>query len=587
MKLKRTFTCGELTEKQAGKEVVLNGWVSNWRDHGGVIFIDLRDRYGTTQIVFRPELAALQQQAKKLRSEFVVALRGQVALRPPEAINPQKKTGKIEVICRELEVLNPSETPPFEIKEYIDISEDLGLKYRYLDLRREHLKRNILFRHSLAQETRRFFNHEGFVEIETPILTKSTPEGARDYLVPSRLQPGKFYALPQSPQTYKQILMIAGFDKYYQIVRCFRDEDLRSDRQPEFTQIDVEMSFVEEEDVLGTVERFMLRLFKNILNEELSLPLPRLSYAEAMSRYGSDKPDTRFGLELNEVTHLFFKSEFKIFRSIAENSGYIGALVVPEAAPYSRKQIDSLNDYVKAMGCKGLAHFKIREGKFEGGISKFLKNEGAEALKFPWKVESDALVLLVADENREFAQTILGFLRNRLAEELNLTNDAGNALLWVVDFPLLEYNEEEKRYEARHHPFTAPREEDISLLDAEPEKVRARAYDLVLNGMEIAGGSIRIHTAELQEKIFRTLQISEEKAREKFGFLLEALRFGAPPHGGIAFGFDRMVMLLSGANSIREVIAFPKTARAVGLLENTPSAVSDQQLKELGINIIK
>ncbi len=586
MRLKRTHTCGDLTKEFVDKEVVLNGWVENWRDHGGVIFIDLRDRYGKTQIVFYPQYEAFYGQAKKLRAEYVIAVKGIVRLRPPEAVNPKLKTGDIEIEVTDLEVLNESAVPPFEIKDYIDASEDLRLQYRYLDLRRPKLQANLLLRHQLAQFTRRFFSENGFVEIETPFLTKSTPEGARDFLVPSRLHKGKFYALPQSPQTYKQILMVAGFDRYFQIVKCFRDEDLRKDRQPEFTQIDLEMSFVDEDDVMDVMERFVQGAFKEILGIEVSIPFERIPFQEAMDRYGSDKPDTRFGLELQEVTPIFAQSQFNVFRNVAEKQGYIGCLVVENGSRVSRKQVDDVTAYAKHLG-SGLAFMRFRNGAFDSGIAKFLSQEEQTRLRQELALPEDALIFFVGNENREYAQTILGAVRLFLGEMLNLIDESVQKFHWVVDFPLLEYDEEEKRYVARHHPFTSPKLSDISKLETDPAAVKARAYDLVLNGNEIAGGSIRIHRKDVQERVFRLLQISQEEAERKFGFLLKALQYGAPPHGGIAFGFDRLVMLMTGSQSIRDVIAFPKTARAVGLMEETPSEVDEDQLKELGIFVIK
>ncbi|RMF61060.1 MAG: aspartate--tRNA ligase [Calditrichaeota bacterium] len=587
MKLKRTHTCGELTLSEVGKMVVVSGWVDNWRDHGGVFFIDLRDRYGKIQVVFSPEKGDLYEKSKKLRSEFVVSVRGKVQKRPEEAINPELPTGEIEIYAEELEVHNTSKTPPFELKDYVDVSEDLRLKYRYLDLRRTKLQKTLILRHQVAQLTRQFFSGENFLEIETPFLTKSTPEGARDFLVPSRLHPGKFYALPQSPQTYKQILMVSGFDRYFQIVKCFRDEDLRKDRQPEFTQIDVEMSFVEEEDVMNIVEKFMKFLFKEALNIELKTPFPRLTYQESLDRFGTDKPDTRFGLELREVTSIFKNTDFKIFKSVVEAGGYIGTLVVPEAVGYSRKELDELNKWLISMGAGGLAHIKFTNNTFEGGISKFLSGHEGEALKKELGLTQDAMIFVVADKRKEFAQTMLGFLRNHLGEKLNLIPGDVHHLHWTTEFPLLEFSEEENRYVARHHPFTSVKEEDMHLIDSEPHKVRARAYDLIYNGNEIAGGSIRIHKREMQEKVFQLLKMTPEEAREKFGFLMDAFEYGAPPHGGIAFGFDRLVMLLAKAASIRDVIAFPKTASAVGLMEQTPSEVDETQLKELHLKILK
>ncbi|HQU72366.1 MAG TPA: aspartate--tRNA ligase [Calditrichia bacterium] len=583
--MKRTHKCGELNASHAGQDVVVCGWVDNWRDHAGVFFVDLRDRYGRVQVVFSPENPPAFAAAQKFRSEYVLAVKASVAKRPENAINKELSTGEIELHVLEVEVLNASKTPPFPIKDYVDVSEDIRLTYRYLDLRRPALRDKILMRHKIAQLTREFFNGEGFIEVETPILTKSTPEGARDFLVPSRLREREFYALPQSPQTYKQILMIAGLDRYYQIVKCFRDEDLRKDRQPEFTQIDVEMSFIDEDDIMSLMEKFVQKLFRQTIGAKIQLPLPRHTYQDCMRRFGSDKPDTRFGHELCDLTPVFQGTEFRAFQSAA-SEGYIGGLYFPEAVAFSRKQTDDLIALAKSFGAKGLAWMKYQDGAFDGGISKFISDAEKSRLVEQVGMASNGLLLIVSDENVELAQTVLGVIRNRLAAELNLIDESKLALHWTVDFPMLEYSPDEDRYVARHHPFTSPKPEDMGYIDSAPEKARARAYDLILNGNEIAGGSIRIHTREMQEKVFSALKLTPEEARAKFGFLLDALSFGAPPHGGIAFGFDRLVMLLSGSSSIRDVIAFPKTASAMGLMENTPSEVDEAQLKELNIRLI-
>jgi len=586
--LKRTHTCGELSLENVDQEVTLAGWVDSWRDHGGVFFVDLRDRYGKTQIVFSPTISSqYYDRAKKLRVEYVIAVKGKVRKRPEDAVNPDLKTGEIEVYCSELEILNESKTPPFELKDHIEVSEDIRLKYRYLDLRRPILQRNFILRHQVAQLARQFFTENQFLEIETPFLTKSTPEGARDFIVPSRLHLSKFYALPQSPQTYKQILMVSGFDRYFQIVKCFRDEDLRKDRQPEFTQIDIEMSFVDEEDIFQIMELFMQRVFKKILDRDIQTPFLRLSYEETMEKYGTDKPDLRYGLEIQKVTDIFLHSNFKIFRSVVEKNGFIGALVVPEAQNFSRKQIDELNEFIKRLGGQGIAYFKKTNGEFSGGIAKFLSDKESGELRKKWHDIPNAMVFIIADVDIENAQTLLGNLRQKLANDLNLIDTTKMIFSWTVDFPLLEYSKEEGRYVARHHPFTSPKIEDLHFLDSAPEKARARAYDLILNGNEIAGGSIRIHRRDIQEKMFSILKISPEEAQKKFGFLLEAFEYGAPPHGGIAIGFDRLIMLLANVGSIRDVIAFPKTSSALALMEDAPSDVSEEQLNELGIKIIR
>jgi len=583
---KRTHSCGELNKSHLTQQVILNGWVDSLRDLGGVIFINLRDREGITQVTFAAKTSRkLYQIAKKCRSEDVVAVAGRVQKRPDEAKNPSMKTGEIEVVGEKLEVLNSSKNLPFELKDYAEKSEELRLKYRYLDLRRSHLQNKIILRHHLAQVTRHFFSNNGFIEIETPFLTKSTPEGARDFIVPSRIYPGRFFALPQSPQTYKQLLMISGFDKYFQIVRCFRDEDLRSDRQPEFTQLDVEMTFIDENDIMDIVEKYMIVVLKEFLNLQLKSPFPRLAYQESMEYYGTDRPDLRYDLRIQKVTSYFKNSTFKVFQAITEKKGFIGALIVPQAFEYSRKQVDTLNEYIKTLGGVGISHLQKIGESVQGGISKFLsENEIKNLLKLWWGVKG-AMVFFIADENVEKAQTLLGYLREKLAKDLKLIDETKTVLTWTVDFPLLEYDPNERRYVARHHPFTSPKEEDLDLLNTSPAQVKARAYDLIMNGNEIAGGSVRIHRRSLQEKMFSVLNISQEEAFQKFGFLLEALEYGAPPHGGIAFGFDRMAMLLTGSSSIRDVIAFPKTTSSLALMENTPTPVEEKQLKDLGIKI--
>ncbi len=592
---KRSHTCGALRKAHAETEVILMGWVDSWRDHGGVFFVDLRDRYGKTQVVFNPEAGPglpgaigrageMYQKAKDLRSEFVIAVRGQVALRPAGMINKNIATGEIEIVAQELKILNPAKATPFAINDHVEAAEELRLKYRYLDLRRPDMQRSLLIRQHLDKTTRDYLERHGFINIETPVLMRSTPEGARDYLVPSRLYKGRFYALPQSPQMYKQILMVAGMDRYYQIVRCFRDEDTRADRQPEFTQIDIEMSFVDQEDVMAMIEGLAAAMMQNILERKISLPLPRLTYAEAMSRFGSEKPDLRFGLEMRNVTAFAGQSEFKIFVETAASGKTVQALALPGGAKYSRKQIDELSQYATQMGAKGLVAVKITDGGWEGNAAKFFAAGLIEKINALTGAKAGDMNFFVADEE-EKAQKVLGALRLRLAQEEKLIPENSFHLSWVVDFPLLEFDEEEKRWMARHHPFTAPNDEDIPLMDTAPEKVRAKAYDLVLNGAEIAGGSIRIHQRELQRKMFSLLNLTDAEVENKFGFLLEAFEYGAPPHGGIAFGFDRLVMLFAGRKSIRDVIAFPKTNAATSLMDGAPATVDERQLRELGIKL--
>ena len=580
----RTHTCGELREKNVGNKVVLNGWVDRRRDLGGLIFIWLRDRYGITQIVFEPDANQdAYESAKKLRSEFVISVEGKVRKRPEDAINRELETGIIDVLADNLVILNEAETPPFAIKDETDAFEDLRLKYRYLDLRRPALQKVLLLRHRMYQLVRKYFDENNFTEIETPVLMKSTPEGARDYLVPSRVHKGKFYALPQSPQQYKQLLMVSGFDRYFQIVKCFRDEDLRADRQPEFTQIDVEMSFITQEQIFAMVEGLMKLLFKEIWDIDLSLPLKRLSYEDAMAKYGSDKPDLRFNLELKSLNDVFKMSEFKVFRETIDSNGIVSGLVAPGSANFTRNQIDGLTNFVKGLGAKGLVWFKVNVNGVDSPTSKFLSEEEIKNFILSVNAKPNDLVLILAGE-KNVTLNQMGFLRLELAKRLELIKpETPPQLLWVTDFPLFEYDQETKRYYAMHHPFTSPKMEEIDMLEKNPGKIKAQAYDLVLNGSEIAGGSIRIHNSELQGKMFKALGINNEEAHQKFGFLMNAFKYGAPPHGGIAFGFDRMTMLFAGVDSIRDTIAFPKTASAMSLMDECPSEVSEEQLRELYI----
>lgn len=581
--LKRSHYCGELRISHAGEQVVLMGWVQRRRDHGGLIFVDLRDRTGLAQVVFSPDLhedAFLK--AEETRSEYVLAVRGVVRMRPEGTANPNLATGEVEVLASELRILNRAKTPPFYIEDNVDVDENLRLRYRYLDLRRPEMQEALFLRHRAAKSIRNFLDENGFLEIETPVLTKSTPEGARDYLVPSRLNPGKFYALPQSPQLFKQILMVAGLDKYYQIVRCFRDEDLRADRQPEFTQVDIEMSFVDVDDVLELMEDMIGRLCRETAGLEIPRSFPRLSYREALDRYGSDKPDTRFGMELADISDIASGCGFKVFSSVISTGGQVKGINAKGCGSFSRKEIEDLTAFAAVYKAKGLAYFVVTEDGVKSVIAKFFSDQELSAILERLKAEPGDLLLFVADKP-EIVANSLGALRLHLGELLNLIPEDLWNFLWVVDFPLLEYDQEEGRYTAMHHPFTSPGEADIPLIESDPGKVRAKAYDLVLNGVEVGGGSIRIHRRDIQEKMFSTIGVSREEATEKFGFMLEAFEYGTPPHGGIAFGFDRLIMLLAGKKTIRDIIAFPKTQSATDLMTQAPDFVAPAQLKELHI----
>jgi aspartyl-tRNA synthetase len=583
---KRTHYCGDVNASHIGEEVVLMGWAHRRRDHGGVVFIDLRDREGLVQVVFNPDVnAACHTEAGRIRSEFVLAIHGRVRRRPEGMENLDLKSGEIEVLAHDLEILNESKTPPFMLDGMTEISENVRLKYRYLDLRRPELQRNLILRSRVAAATRDYFHSEGFVEIETPFLTKSTPEGARDYLVPSRVSQGMFYALPQSPQIFKQLLMVSGFDRYFQIVKCFRDEDLRADRQPEFTQIDVEMSFITEEDIIRIMEGMIAHLFRTCLDRELPLPFPRIAYREAISRFGKDNPDIRFGLELRDLTDILKGSGFKLFSEVAAGGGVIRAIMVEDGKGLSRKDLDELKDFVAQYGAKGLAWARVNPDGWTSPIFKFLTPVEVAAINERMEAREGAVILFVAD-SPNVACDSLGNLRIHLTKKLGLIDPKALAFTWVTEFPLFEYSETEKRFVSTHHPFTSPVLEEVPFIETDPGKVHARAYDLVLNGSEIGGGSIRIHRKEVQAQIFKALGLSEEEARSKFGFLLDALEYGTPPHGGIAFGLDRMIMLMAGTESIRDVIAFPKTQKASCLLTDAPSRVSVEQLMELSLKIV-
>ena len=583
---KRTTYCGSVTEEYIGQTVTLNGWVQKRRDLGGLIFIDLRDREGVVQIVFNPDFSeeALKI-ADKVRSEYVIQVKGQVTKRDEKSVNDKIKTGKVEVQVSSIEILNESETPPFSITDVNDIDENVRLKYRYIDLRRESLAQTFKMRHQITRSVRNYLDEGDFFEVETPVLTKSTPEGARDYLVPSRVHDGEFYALPQSPQIFKQLLMIGGFDKYYQIVKCFRDEDLRADRQPEFTQIDIEMSFVDQEDVMTMNEGLMKRIMKDVKGIDITTPFPRMTYAEAMERYGIDKPDTRFGMELINLSQLASQMEFKVFKGAVENGGEVKAIVVENGADdYSRKDIDQLQSFASIYGAKGLAWVKVTDEGLNGPISKFFNEPHTEELLKETEAKSGDLILFVADK-KDVVAASLAQLRNKLGKERGLIDPNQYNFLWVTDWPLFEYDEDTNRYVAAHHPFTAPKKEHEDMLETDPTNVEANAYDIVLNGFELGGGSIRIHKSDLQEKMFKALGFTDEEAQEQFGFLIEAFKYGAPPHGGIALGLDRLVMLLAGRTNLRDTIAFPKTASASCLLTDAPSKVSNSQLQELHLQL--
>lgn len=586
--LKRTCLCTEVNESMAGQEVTLMGWVSSKRIFSHFCFILLRDRSGIVQVVVDRDnnSSDVVEKEKLIGNEYVIAVKGKVQLRDEKNINPEMKTGKVEITVEELKILSQSELPPFQIDERVDVNTELRLKYRYLDLRRPNVSENLFVRHKVAQCVRNFLSEEGFIEIETPMLGKSTPEGARDYLVPSRVHPGTFYGLPQSPQLYKQLLMVSGFDRYFQIAKCFRDEDLRADRQPEFTQIDMELSFVEADDVMSVNERLIKKVFKEIKGIDVQIPFERMPYQEAMDRFGSDKPDVRFGMELKNITDIVNGSEFQVFQGAIDNGGSVRGINAEGCGSFPRKQIDSLVEVAKTYGAKGLAWISVLEDGFKTTLSKFFDDEKLKEIANAFNAKAGDLILICADKN-SVVYDALGALRLEMAKRLELTKDDDYRFLWVTEFPLLEWAEEENRFVAKHHPFTSPMDEDLDILESNPGKVRAKAYDMVLNGCEVGGGSIRIHSSAIQERMFECLGFSKEDAQERFGFLLDAFKFGAPPHGGLAFGLDRLVMLITGAESIRDVIAFPKVKDASCLLTKAPDIVDEKQLEELGIQIVE
>ncbi|WP_217558150.1 aspartate--tRNA ligase [Paenibacillus sp. GbtcB18] len=582
----KTHHCGQLTKANIGETVILNGWVQRRRDLGGVLFIDLRDRSGLVQIVFNPDFSGeALAVGDRARNEYVLAVKGTVVERDAETVNTNLQTGEIEVRITEIEIMNAAKNPPFFIEDGIEIDETLRLKHRYLDLRRPEMQQTLMLRAKASRIFREFLDENGFLDIETPILTGSTPEGARDYLVPSRVHPGEFFALPQSPQLYKQLLMVSGLERYYQIARCFRDEDLRADRQPEFTQVDIETSFLSQDQLLDMMEQLLVRLFRETVGAEIPTPFQRLTYAEAMDKYGSDKPDLRFGLELSTVTDIVADSDVKVFNMVAKNGGIVKALNAKGCgATWSRKELDDLQPFASRYGGKGLAWITVKEGEWKGPIVKFFKEEEIAALTERLNVEEGDLLVFSADKPK-VVYDVLGNLRLKVGHDLGLIDDKAYKFLWVVDFPMFEYDEDEKRYVAMHHPFTRPKDEDLHLFETDPGQMRAQAYDIVLNGYEVGGGSMRIYQREVQEKMFATLGFTPEKAKEKFGFLLEAFEYGTPPHGGMAYGFDRLVMLLAGRTNLRETIAFPKTASASDPLTDAPSEVDEKQLEQLSIRI--
>ena len=582
----RSCGCGRVTAKDCGKELTLAGWVNTRRDHGGLIFIDLRDRSGIVQVVMSPQYGEdAFHKAEDVRSEYVLAIRGIVRERSPETVNPKMQTGKIEVVVSEMRVLNKAKTPPFYVEDGIDVDETVRLKHRYIDLRRPEMQRNLIMRHKIVHEMRQFLDAHDFLEVETPILTKSTPEGARDYLVPSRVNPGKFYALPQSPQLFKQLLMVSGLERYFQIARCFRDEDLRADRQPEFTQLDIELSFEDQDFILDLMEHMMQRIFKNVLNVDIQIPFKRITWDDAMNLYGSDKPDLRFDMHFYDISDLLRDTGFKVFRNVLDNGGIVKAITVKGDAASPRRELDSLVDYVGNYGAKGLAWIGLnKDGSLKCQITKFLGEDKIREIGKFCEAENGDLILIIADKPKVVAQAH-GELRLEMARRMNLIDENEFCFRWVTDFPMFEYSEEDKRWVAEHHPFTAPRDEDVQYLLTDPSKVYAKAYDMVLNGVEAGGGSLRIYQEELQEKVFKAIGITHEEAQEKFGFLLDAFRYGAPPHAGIALGLDRLVMLMLRLGSIRDVIAFPKTQSAIDQMTQAPSEVVDMQLKELHIRV--